>query len=80
MKLDICHIKISFEMRYKSNMLKDIACKLKTSKCSSVIAFENLSRIFSLYGFQKYLEFLGLCDHIDSLMAIVHFDCLSASH
>jgi hypothetical protein len=80
MKLNICHVNISFEMRYKSNMLKDIACMLKTSEWSSVIAFENLSRIVSLYGFKKYLEFLGLCDHIDSLMAIVHFDCLLASH
>jgi hypothetical protein len=52
---------------------------LKTSECSSVIAFENLSRIVSLCDFQKYLEFLGLCDHIDSLMAIVHLDCVLAT-
>jgi hypothetical protein len=32
-------------------MLKDTAWKLKTSKCSSVIDFENLSRIVSLYDF-----------------------------
>jgi hypothetical protein len=30
--------------------------------------------------FSKYLEFLDLCDHIDSLMTIVHFNCLLASH
>jgi hypothetical protein len=61
-------------------MLKDTTWKLKTSECSSVIAFENSSRIVSLCGFQKDLEFLGLCDHINSLMAIVHFDCVLASH
>jgi hypothetical protein len=49
-------------------MLKDTTCKLKTAKCSSVIAFENLSKIVSLCGFQKYLEFLGLGYHINSLM------------
>jgi hypothetical protein len=30
--------------------------------------------------FSKSLEFLSLWDHIDSLIAIVHFDCLLASH
>jgi hypothetical protein len=30
--------------------------------------------------FSKYLEFLSLYDHVNSLMAIVHFDCLLASH
>jgi hypothetical protein len=30
--------------------------------------------------FSKYLEFLGLYDHVNSLMAIVYFDCLLASH
>jgi hypothetical protein len=53
---------------------------LKTSKCSSVIAFENPSKIGSLCGFSKYLEFLVLCDHANSLMAIVLFDCLLARH
>jgi hypothetical protein len=58
MKLDICHVKISFEMRYKSNMLKDISWKLKSSECSSVIAFENQSRIVILCGFQNIWSFL----------------------
>jgi hypothetical protein len=40
MKLDICHVKISFETRYQSNMLKDTTSRLKTSECSSVTAFE----------------------------------------
>jgi hypothetical protein len=61
-------------------MLKDTTLKLKTFECSSVISFENLSRIISLRGFQKYLVSLGLCDHVNSHMAIVHFDCLLASH
>jgi hypothetical protein len=30
--------------------------------------------------FSKYLEFLGLCDHVYSLMAIVHLDCLLSIH
>jgi ABC-type phosphate/phosphonate transport system permease subunit len=30
--------------------------------------------------FSKYLEFFGLYDHINSLMTIVYFDCLLASH
>jgi hypothetical protein len=71
---------LPFEIRYKSNMLKDTTCRLKTSECSSVIAFEKQYRIVSLCGFQKYLKFLGLCDQIDSLMDIVHFDYLLASH
>jgi hypothetical protein len=58
MKLDICHIKISFEMRYKSNILKDISWKLKSSECSSVITFENPSRIVILCGFQNIWSFL----------------------
>jgi hypothetical protein len=58
MKLDICHVKISFEMRYKSNMLNDISWKLKSSECSSVISFENLSRIVILCGFQNIWSFL----------------------
>jgi hypothetical protein len=40
-------VKITFEIRYKSNMLKDTTWKLKTSECLSVTAFENLSRIVS---------------------------------
>jgi hypothetical protein len=47
------HDNLLFEIRYKSNMLKDTTCELKTSECSSVIAFENLSRIISLCGFQN---------------------------
>jgi hypothetical protein len=39
-------------------MLKDISWKLKSSECSSVIAFENLSRIVILCGFQKIWSFL----------------------
>jgi hypothetical protein len=58
MKLDICHIKISFEMRYKSNILNDISWKLKSSECSSVIDFKNLSRIVILCGFQNIWSFL----------------------
>jgi hypothetical protein len=46
-------------------MLKDTTWKLKTSECSSVIAFENLSRIISLCGFQN---------------AFVHFYYLMTSH
>jgi 16S rRNA G966 N2-methylase RsmD len=46
----------------------------------TVIAFENLSRTASLCGFQKSLEFLSLCDHINSLMTIVLLDCLFTSH
>jgi hypothetical protein len=81
MKLDICHQdNILFKMSYKSNMLKDITWKLKASVCSSIIAFKNPSSIASLCGFLKYLEFLGLCDHVDSHMAIVLFNCLLASH
>jgi hypothetical protein len=34
-------------------MLKDTTWKLKTSECSSVIGFENLSKIVSLCGFQN---------------------------
>jgi hypothetical protein len=45
-------------MRYKSNVLKDTTWKLKTSECSSIIAFENLSRIVSLCGFQNSWSFL----------------------
>jgi hypothetical protein len=58
MKLDICHVKISFEMRCKSNMLKNISWKLKSSDCSSVIAFKNLSRIVILCDFQNIWNFL----------------------
>jgi hypothetical protein len=58
MKLDICHVKISFKMRYKSNMLKNISWKLKSSECSSVISFENPSRIVNLCGFQNIWSFL----------------------
>jgi hypothetical protein len=61
-------------------MLKDTTGKLKISECSRVIAFKNLSRIVSLCGFSKYLKFLRLFDHVNSIMAIVHFDCLLASH
>jgi hypothetical protein len=39
-------------------MLKDISWKLKSSKCSSVIAFENPSRIVILCGFQNIWSFL----------------------
>jgi hypothetical protein len=45
-------------MGYKSNMLKGIPWKLKSSECSSVIAFENLSRIVILCGFQNIWNFL----------------------
>ncbi len=38
-------------------MLNDITWKLKASECSSVIAFENLSRIISLCGFQNIWSF-----------------------
>jgi hypothetical protein len=38
-------------------MIKYIIWKLKTSKCSSVIAFENLSIIVSLCGFQNIWSF-----------------------
>jgi hypothetical protein len=58
MKPDICHVKISFEMRYKSNMLKGITWKLKTSEYPNVIAFENLFRIVILCGFQNIWSFL----------------------
>jgi hypothetical protein len=54
-------------------MLKDTTWKLKTSEFSSIIGFENPSRIASLCGFLKYLEFLSLCDHVNSLMAIDSF-------
>jgi hypothetical protein len=30
--------------------------------------------------FSKYLDFLGLYNHVNSLMSIVHFDCLLANH
>jgi hypothetical protein len=53
-------IKISFKMRYKSNMLNDTTWKLKTSECSSIITFENLSRTISLCGFQNIWSFLIL--------------------
>jgi hypothetical protein len=39
-------------------MLKDISWKLKSSECSSMIAFENLSRIVILCGFQNIWSFL----------------------
>jgi hypothetical protein len=59
MKPDICHVKITtFEMRYKSNMLKDTTWRLKTSECSIVTVFENLSTIASLCGFQNIWSFL----------------------
>jgi hypothetical protein len=61
-------------------VLKDTTRKLKNSECSSIIAFENLFRIVTLYVFSKYLEFLDLCDHVNSLMAIIHLDHLFASH
>jgi hypothetical protein len=61
-------------------MLKDTTWKLKTSECSSVIAFKNLSRIVNLCDFQNNLKFLGLYDHVNSLMAIVHLDFLLPSH
>jgi hypothetical protein len=51
-------IKISFKMRYKLNMLNDTTLKLKTYECSSIIAFENVSRIVSLCDFQNSLSFL----------------------
>jgi hypothetical protein len=38
-------------------MLMDITWKLKAFECPSVIAFENLSRIVSLCGFQKNWSF-----------------------
>jgi hypothetical protein len=46
-----------FQMRYKSNVLKDTTCKLKISECSRVIAFENLYRIVSLCDFQNIWTF-----------------------
>jgi hypothetical protein len=39
-------------------MLKDTTWKLEISECSIVIAFENLSRIVSLCGFQNIWSFL----------------------
>jgi hypothetical protein len=39
-------------------MLKDTTWKLKTCECSSVIGFEDLSRIVSLCGFQDLWSFL----------------------
>jgi hypothetical protein len=39
-------------------MLKDITWKLKTSKCSNVITFENLYRIINLCGLQNIWSFL----------------------
>jgi hypothetical protein len=41
----------------KFDVLKDTTWKLKTFECSSVISFENLSRIVSLCGFQNRWNF-----------------------
>jgi hypothetical protein len=43
--------------KYKSNVLNDTTLKLKTSECSSVIVFKNLSRVVSLYVFHSWLLF-----------------------
>jgi hypothetical protein len=69
-------VKISFKTRYKSNMLKDTSGKLKTFECSSIIAFENLSRLSSLCGFQNICSFsVFVTMSIHSWLSFILFAC-----
>jgi hypothetical protein len=60
-------------------MLGDYPCMLPASKCFNVIFSKTYLDLLDCL-FSKIFACCGLCDLVDSFMAMVHLVCLMASH